>query len=83
MQSQGRNDRLVEMVDFFPTAIDLMGLPPIAKCVPMESATRYSIHKKLMLATHAACMTPGPGFMMRKSMFTRYTWTIFLIKTPT
>jgi len=30
--SQGRNNRYVEMVDFFPTAIELMGLPTIPKC---------------------------------------------------
>merc|ERR1712226_1714470 len=35
-ESQGRNHRLVEMVDFFPTAIDLMGLPTIPKCTGVD-----------------------------------------------
>ena len=30
--SQGRNERLVEMVDFFPTTVDLLGLPPLDPC---------------------------------------------------
>jgi arylsulfatase A-like enzyme len=30
--SQGRNDRYVERLDFFPTAIELAGLPKIPKC---------------------------------------------------
>jgi len=30
--SQGRNTRMTEMVDFFPTVVDLMGLPPLPKC---------------------------------------------------
>ena len=32
MSSQGRNNRYVEMLDFFPTAIELMGLPSIPTC---------------------------------------------------
>lgn len=31
-QSQGRNHRLVEMVDFFPTAVELMDLPALPTC---------------------------------------------------
>jgi arylsulfatase A-like enzyme len=34
--SQGRNGRFVEMVDFFPTAIDLVGLPKIAPCAGVD-----------------------------------------------
>ena len=34
--SKGRNHRLVEMVDFFPTAIELMGLPKIAPCAGVD-----------------------------------------------
>lgn len=34
--SKGRNMRFVEMVDFFPTAIDLMGLPPIPTCTGVD-----------------------------------------------
>ena len=34
--SQGRNNRYVEMLDFFPTAIDLMGLPKIATCAGLD-----------------------------------------------
>lgn len=31
-QSQGQNSRLTEMVDFFPTVTDLLGVPPLDKC---------------------------------------------------
>ena len=34
--SRGRNKRFVEMLDFFPTAIDLMGLPKIATCTGID-----------------------------------------------
>ena len=34
--SQGRNDRFVEMIDFFPTAIDLVGLPQIPPCTGLD-----------------------------------------------
>lgn len=34
--SQGRNTRFVEMIDFFPTAIDLVGLPKIPKCTGVD-----------------------------------------------
>lgn len=34
--SQGQNSRFVEMVDFFPTAVELMGLPAIAKCTGVD-----------------------------------------------
>ena len=34
--SQGRNKRFVEMLDFFPTAVDLMGLPKIATCTGVD-----------------------------------------------
>eukprot|EP00035_Acanthoeca_spectabilis_P000526 m.73923 g.73923 ORF g.73923 m.73923 type:complete len:208 (-) comp10255_c0_seq1:52-675(-) len=34
--SMGRNTRYVEMIDFFPTAIDLMGLPTIPKCTGLD-----------------------------------------------
>ena len=30
--SQGRNGRMVEMVDFFPTVVDLLGVAPIRQC---------------------------------------------------
>lgn len=34
--SQGRNNRYVEMVDFFPTALELVGLPEIPKCTGVD-----------------------------------------------
>ena len=34
--SQGRNNRDVEMVDFFPNVVELMGLPAIPKCTGLD-----------------------------------------------
>jgi iduronate 2-sulfatase len=34
--SKGRNNRFVEMVDLFPTVIDLVGLPKIAPCTGVD-----------------------------------------------
>lgn len=35
-QSQGRNPRLVEMIDWFPTVVDLAGLPPLPRCTGLD-----------------------------------------------
>jgi hypothetical protein len=34
--SQGRNSRYVEMLDFFPTVVELMGLPHIPECTGFD-----------------------------------------------
>ena len=34
--SQGRNRRMVEMVDFFPTLVDLLGLPALPTCEGLD-----------------------------------------------
>ena len=37
--SQGRNNRLVEMLDLFPTLVELAGLPPIPQCTGLDQPT--------------------------------------------
>lgn len=34
--SRGRNRRLVEMLDFFPTVLDLMGVPQLPQCTGLD-----------------------------------------------
>ena len=34
--SKGRNNRMTEMIDFFPTVIDLVGVPKIPQCTGVD-----------------------------------------------
>jgi len=36
LASQGHNERLVEMLDLFPTIVDLAGLPPLPTCQGLD-----------------------------------------------
>jgi arylsulfatase A-like enzyme len=64
--SQGRNNRIVEMLDFFPTAIDLVGLPKISKCTGIDQPPTVlclqgeSYATEFMPALSAPVDTPAP-----------------------
>lgn len=67
LASQGRNERLVEMLDLFPTLIDLAGLPAIPQCQgldqpPSKQCVQGTSYAELFApASHRAAGPPRAG----------------------
>lgn len=78
--SQGRNERYVEMVDFFPTVIDVMGLPKIPRCSGVDQPpTVLCLQGESYADEFTAELGVGPS-VPKKSIFSQ--WPYSAIQSP-
>ena len=60
LQSQGRNSRMTEMVDFFPTVVELMGLPAVQKCELIDQPPAVECLQGISYADEFLSIAPEP-----------------------
>ena len=70
--SKGRNNRMTEMIDFFPTVIDLVGVPKIPQCTgvdqpPTVLCLQGESYADEFLTTTAATATFGVGYTAKST----------------
>lgn len=76
--SQGLNSRYVEMIDFFPTAIDLVGLPTIPACTGVDQPPTVLCLQGVSYADEfvpALAQGPAKASAPKKNVFSQWPYS--------